>query len=242
MKKIILISCIFLTSCYYHDYTYENNAALAKVAASVPEPKKPDFLGWDENGHKKLSANDDSKINNNLEFVHEPIAIENKLKKDKGAIPKTKSVILNEDTILCETDTPLLNIPMLFPYNTGISTTLITGTDLIKLINDGLESQESSLNRDYSFKTLLLTQYTEHGYYDGAGINRSDKEIEKKKKELEEYKKAAMPFLKLCTINKEVQPVEIIEIKPISPVAKIKVNVQNNSYELWTYKSHLTFN
>jgi len=48
-------------------------------------------------------------------------------------------------------------------------------------------------------------------------------------------------FLKLCTANKTPIPVEVIEVKPISKIAKIKVTLNNTLAELWTYQSHLTF-
>lgn len=185
------------------------------------------FLGWDEKGHK---------IWNNANNANE---VQQKLKNDRNA---TNSTILNEDTILCETDNLLVTTgDQLIKYAT--SSNYVTGSDLIDQANRSLKSIE---NYTYERRLSDIEQSTHDiGVYSYAERDRRDMAREQNQlsreaqstKEIEELSK----FLKSCTVNKEAQPVEVIENKPISKIAKIKVKLNNGFFELWTYDSHLTF-
>jgi len=179
------------------------------------------FLGWDENGHKKSNTNSGQK----------------KASNDKNA---TNSTILNEDTIICETADPLLTTGNDFIKN--VENNKFTGTFLFDGITTRLESIKNSI---FESQLSNITQSTHDiGVYSYAERDRRDMAREQNQlskeaqstKEIEDLSK----FLKSCTVNKEAQHVEIIESKPISKVAKIKVKLNDGFYELWTYDAHLT--
>jgi len=180
------------------------------------------FLGWDENGHKKSNTNSGQK----------------KASNDKNA---TNSTILNEDTIICETADPLLTTGNDFIKN--VENNKFTGTFLFDGITTRLKSIKNSI---FESRLSNITQSTHDiGVYSYA--ERDSRDLARKENEY--YEKAESTkiiekyddFLKSCTVNKEAQPVEVIERKPISKVARIKVKLNDSFYEFWTYESHLTF-
>jgi hypothetical protein len=197
-KIVIATVCLSLFGCAHQKIH----------TVAIPVEKKPIFLGWDENGHKKSNTTGRNQ----------------KISSDKNPI---NSTILNEDTIICEADNPLVTTGEQFIKNI-IADDRATGTALIDAVNANYEAKKHNLYLD------KLDDIRRSSPSNSYLISTRDAESHKQIEELSD-------FLKLCAVNKEAQPVEVIERKPISKIVKVKAKLNNSFYELWTYEYHLTF-
>lgn len=184
--------------------------------------ERPKFWGWDENGHKKSNTTP---------------PVRGELKKAKD------STILNEDTIICETVEPLLLVDderfknfeelkygsiMMDTMEKSIASTKEIAHES-RLLNIRSSYRFAPAGTDLDRAVIATTEAAEKANYNA---------------EQAEYKKRIdeeSSFVKLCKVNKEPLPVDVIERKPISGIAKIKIKLDNNYYELFTYDFQLTF-
>ncbi len=197
---ITLVSTMVIAGCNSikpsnHQFNQQFNKAQSSLGSSIVPvtPKEPELIGWDESGHKKY---DTDKSQKNLSVVSSKI--------------KT-SPILNEDAIICESDSALT----IFDWNDLIGNQIHTGSLMVSVAKMEILSLEVAKSRFEFGANIRLTEY-------------------------EEKAKKASVFLGACKLTQEPQAIEVIEIKPISKVAKIKVRIENNSYELWTFVNLLT--
>ncbi len=210
MKKftvtIFLFSLLFVGCAYRNQANYSNQSFTGVQMQKI----EPQFLGWDKNGYKQFD-NDSTKSRNT-----------------QSTIIGNNAVILNEDTILCETDTPLSQLylefkePDKYPATWLIKNTTMRIDSYRNIVK--LDREERAINRE--LRRLGGKQETSDSLTTLITLTNPEN---------------AKEFLRLCTTNKTPIPVEVIEVKPISKIAKIKVTLNNTLAELWTYQSHLTF-
>ncbi|MCX7084853.1 MAG: hypothetical protein NTY69_04860 [Methylococcales bacterium] len=257
-KRIVPIAVIFalmnLIACgNAHRYSYEAPISYQKA----PEPK---FIGWDKKGHKKFDTDKvDSNVNDSLPPLKEPqkladITPKKALSKSKNKkssiknseviespVKKITPTILNEDAIICETDSVLLNKK---DSNGNISPS--TGSSLLAISKLSLEFLElDKKRRDIETKYLSDVQSisAQSGIITNTTSSRdSISKLNTDINEEEASAKQASDFLKLCKATNDAQDVEVIERRPISNIAKIKIALNNSSYEVWTYEYFLTSN
>lgn len=183
--------------------------------------KRPKFWGWDENGYKKSNAT----------------LVRGELKKVKD------STILNEDTIICETVEPLLLVDderfknfeelkygsiMMDTMEKSIASTKEIAHES-RLLNIRSSYRFAPAGTDLDRAVIATTEAAEKANYNAEQAkykNRIDEESS---------------FVKLCKVNKEPLPVDVVERKPISGISKIKIKLDNNYYELFTYDFQLTY-
>ncbi|MGZ5486773.1 MAG: hypothetical protein ACXWFB_12865 [Nitrososphaeraceae archaeon] len=209
-KEIIpfIICTTLMSGCYVpSNYNYpDTTIALPMSTYGSPQPV---FLGWDENGHKIFDSNKKTKKTGNKYLLAED---------------NSKSTILNEDSIICETDTPLLIFLSRRYRDLNGNIIKSTGSDLIKTANSYIKLKELDLKAEQAKQNF------------NGGRIFSNIELEEKKEEIEQLSE----FLQACVASKETQSVEVIERKPISNITKIKAKINDKYYELWTYEYQLT--
>ena len=197
-------------------------------AATNETPSKPVSSKKDKSGHTK--SND---------------------KTSPPASPSiTNSTILNEDTILCETDN-------LLPTKKEF---LQSGSKMMTLVEKELEFNTFMLEmkRKYAGTGRHETgfgqsNYVQRGQSGVAMINElraqqnyriEQENIKHDGNSINQYATAVAEFSAFksrCMVNKEPKAVEVLESKPASHLVKVKVKINNMPAEMWTVESHLTF-
>ncbi|MDD5035548.1 MAG: hypothetical protein PHE55_12405 [Methylococcaceae bacterium] len=123
---------------------------------------------------------------------------------------------------------------------------IITGGDFIKLSKAHMQMAELEEKTRDNTKEYLHNIQSIPGSSNINGINYTSRarnyldEANNNLKSSTEKAKQSSELLRLCTSTKEAQSIEVIEKRPISKVAKIKLKLNDNFYELWTYDFYLT--
>lgn len=179
------------------------------------------FLGWDKNGYKKTGANNASIV----------------------SIPVNRSTILNEDTIICESDAQLLMADDFIKNNDKYR----YGSSLMDAITDNIDNIR---NHAYQSDLLAIKRGSRVMLNNNSrllnDIETTSEAVQKandiarraqSESQIDEYSS----FVKMCKVNKDPQPVEVVERKPISGITKIKVKMDGDYYDLFTYDFQLTY-
>jgi hypothetical protein len=216
--------------------------------------KNPKLLGWDENGYKKYEG---QVIKKQLELLVTPEKTDKIESTDNSSKKNTsykksitvaqketvyKAVILNEDSILCESDNLL--IPKVsegvFVNTIDTGTNLIAAANLVIRLHE-LNKDKVSLTQNYLNK---LNSIPGANRFNGIDYKAQAKDLLAETtntvQENEEKFKHATEFLRSCKSTDNPQRVLVIENRPISKISKIKINMNEKPYDLWTYDIHLT--
>ncbi len=162
----------------------------------------------------------------------------------------TNSIILNEDTILCETDN-------LLPTQKEL---ILPGSKMMAFIEEKLKFNTRLLERERKYIGIGRhetgfgqSNYVQRGQSGVAMINElraqqnyriEQENIKHDENSINQYATAVAEFSAikdLCIINKEPKVVEVLESKPASHLVKVKIKINNMPAEMWTIESHLTF-
>ncbi len=203
MKNLIIfcLSFVFivLTGCAKHSRTTQ------PPLVSKPVINEPVFVGWDNEGRKTTDIN--------------------QIYKSKAsAVGLNNKVILNEDSIICETQEPLLTTGLSFISNRPEA---IQGSILMDYVTGQIQGQKD--NRYLSMLHEIESSSLAYKNSYKASADKAEDEI-----------KTLTEFTNSCQVNEKAQTVQLIENKPISKISKIKVQIENNFYDLWVYNFHLT--
>lgn len=222
LSKTAMILALLISGCT----TKHTN-----TVSAPPAPPKPKFIGWDSFGHKKYDTATTAKIESAY-----------------GNIKPSKGVLLNEDAIICESEVALSSISE-FVKDYISSDEIITGSRVVEIASiyaDNLKRHERYKYEDELRYIQYDTEFTSKTKMEElAKITKREHEKEETERTISQDKKMVSKsneILRICKPNESVMPVQVLEIKPISKIAKIKVNLNNASYELWTYENHLTKN
>lgn len=214
-KILVLVPVIAFVGCVPAPRSVPNLSYNEIIA------ERPKFWGWDENGFKKSNAT--------------PLG--GQLKKAKD------STILNEDTIICETVEPLLLV----------DDERFKNFEELKYGSIMMDTMEKSIvhTKESAHESTLLNIRSSYRFAPGGtdldrAVIATTEAAEKANYNAEQAKyknriDEESSFVKLCKVNKEPLPVDVVERKPISGITKIKINLDKNYYEVFTYDFQLTF-
>ncbi len=209
-KSVCVTAIVLLSGCVptYHQYTR---------SSSTPwDVKKvePPFSGWDSDGKLKSKSS------------------------IQGVQQIQGKTLLNEDTIVCESNEILLKkAENLSKYPTGTLFMEDFDSDLKEISRKSYEAYKSKSDAIISSMNHVGNQSRLEQISDDIKYSQASSKSDSDNKSLDESYDYTKRMMKTCTVNKIPLPVEIVERKPISKLAKIKWN----GSEVWTYESHLTF-
>jgi hypothetical protein len=209
-KIIVATSIALLAGCV----PMQNQYNKPSYSSYVPPKPKVEFSGWDDNGKLKTKSS------------------------IQGTPQISGKTILNEDAIVCESNEILLKkAENLSKYPTGTLFMEELDGDLKIISRERSELFSSLMDRaGASFDSISsgnkLNQI-ENSIRNAESHSKYDNDT----KRLDDSYANTKRMMNTCAVNKTPLPIEVVERKPISKMAKIKWN----GAEVWTYESHLTF-